>query len=51
MLLLSGAPIDNGNIIRGFEVYNLILLAGACWAWKRIAGVFDLSLGGRWIGF
>jgi hypothetical protein len=51
MLLLSGAPIDTGNIIRGFEVYNLILLAGACWAWKRIAGVFDLSLGGRWIGF
>jgi hypothetical protein len=51
MLLLSGAPMNDENIIRGFEVYNLILLAGACWAWKRVACVFDLSLAGRWIGF
>ena len=51
MLLCSGVPMNNTNIIRGFEVYNLVLLLGACWAWKRISGAVHLSLAGRWIGF
>ncbi len=51
MLLALGAPMNNANIIRGFEVYNLILLSGACWAWKRMVSVHHLSLAGCWLGF
>jgi hypothetical protein len=51
MLLLSRTPMDNANIIRAFEVYNLILLAGACRVWKRVSDAFDISVAGRWIGF
>jgi len=51
MLLLSGLPISNSNIIFGYEIYNLALLLGACWAWKRISDTVHLSLAGRWIGF
>ncbi len=51
MLLLSGTPTSDMNIIRGFELYNLVLLVGACRVWKRVADIFSLSLSGRWIGF
>jgi hypothetical protein len=51
MLLLAGMPSSDANIIHGFELYNLVLLVGACWAWKRVADNFSLSLGGRWMGF
>jgi len=51
MLLFSGVSITDANIIRSFELYNLTLLVVACWAWKRIANKFLLSIAGRWIGF
>lgn len=51
LLLLAGASFSNINIIRGFECYNLVLLVGALWVWKRIANNFSISLGGRWFGF
>ena len=51
MLLFSGVSISDTNIIRGFELYNLVLIVGACWIWKRVADNFSLSLAGRWIGF
>ena len=51
MLLFSGVSINDANIIRSFELYNLTLLVVACWAWKRIANKFLLSIAGRWIGF
>ena len=51
MLLLSGASFSNINIIRGFELYNLVLLVGASLVWKRIANGLSISLGGRWLGF
>lgn len=51
MLLVSGAAFSDNNIIRGFECYNLVLLVGACWVWRRIANGFSISLGGRWLGF
>jgi hypothetical protein len=51
MLLLTGASFSDNNIIRGFECYNLILLFGASWVWKRLADNFSISLGGRWLGF
>lgn len=50
-LLIAGASTSDPNIIRGFELYNLLLLLGGCWIWKRIAEKSDLSLSGRWIGF
>jgi hypothetical protein len=51
MLLFSEVSMSDTNIIRGFELYNLVLLVGACWVWKRVADNFSLSLAGRWIGF
>lgn len=51
MLLFSETSMSDVNIIRCFEIYNLTLLVGACFAWRRIANKFLLSLGGRWIGF
>ena len=51
MLLFARLPMSNQNIIRAFELYNLTLLMGACWAWMRVANKFSLSLAGRWIGF
>lgn len=51
MLLLSGTSISDANIIHAFELYNLTLLVVACWAWKRVADKFSLSIAGRWIGF
>ena len=51
MLIFSKTPMNDINIIRGFELYNLVLLVGSCWAWKRVADNFSLSLTGRWIGF
>lgn len=51
ILLLSGASMTDTNIISGFELYNMVLLVGACWVWKRIAESFSLSLAGRWMGF
>jgi hypothetical protein len=51
MLILFGSAMSDINIIRCFELYNLVLLVGACWVWKRVANNFSLSLAGRWIGF
>lgn len=51
MLLFFEAPMSDANIIRGFELYNLVLLVMACLVWKRMADNFSLSLSGRWVGF
>lgn len=51
LMLLSGTAMSDINIIRSFELYNLVLLVGACWIWKRVADNFSLSIAGRWIGF
>ena len=51
MMLLFGTAMSDSNIIKSFEIYNLVLLMIACWAWKRVADNFSLSLAGRWIGF
>lgn len=51
MLLFSGSSMTDANIIRAYEIYNLSLLVGACFVWKRVANHFLLSLRGRWIGF
>ncbi|MFO1431417.1 MAG: hypothetical protein U1F76_14950 [Candidatus Competibacteraceae bacterium] len=51
MLKISGAAFTDFNIIRAFEIYNLILLIIATRIWKRIADVSSLSLTGRWLGF
>ena len=50
ILLVSKVEMSNINIIRSFELYNLTLLVGACWIWKRVSDNFSLSLAGRWIG-
>jgi hypothetical protein len=49
--LSATKPFSNANIIQAFEIYNLLLLLGACWTWREIANTAELSLSGRWIGF
>jgi len=51
ILFATNAPISDTSIIRGFELYNLLLLLSGSWFWKRIADKSELSLTGRWIGF
>jgi hypothetical protein len=51
ILLVSKTEMSDINIIRTFELFNLTLLVGACWIWKRVSDNFSLSLAGRWIGF
>jgi len=51
MLRFAGAANSNENIIRSFELYNLLLIVGATLIWKRIAEKLSLSIAGRWIGF
>jgi hypothetical protein len=50
-LLITGISMNNINIIKSFEIYNLALLIGACFVWRRLADKFSISLAGRWIGF
>ena len=50
-LLITGISMNNINIIKSFEIYNLALLIGACFVWRRLADNFSISLAGRWIGF
>lgn len=51
IMIFTGVPMSDPNIIRGFELYNLVLLVSACWVWRRVADMYSLSLAGRWIGF
>ena len=51
LLLVTGASFSTINIIRGFELYNLVLLVATCWLWKRLAHNYSISLAGRWLGF
>jgi hypothetical protein len=51
LLRVANMPMSNANIIHAFELYNLVLLVGACSVWKRTSNHFSLSLGGRWLGF
>jgi len=51
MLTVSRAPLTDANIIRAFDLYNLLLLFCGSIVWKHIADHFSLRVGGRWIGF
>lgn len=50
-LILAGSSFSDFDIIRAFQIYNLVLLISATILWKRISDISDLSLSGRWIGF
>ncbi|MCA1624053.1 MAG: hypothetical protein LC778_09685, partial [Acidobacteria bacterium] len=45
------APLDNGSIIKAFDIYNLFLLLFGSYLWKLIADEMSLSVRGRWLGF
>lgn len=50
-LSLFHVPIENPAIIRGFEVYNLLLLLIACYVWGLITSELKLSDRGKWLAF
>jgi hypothetical protein len=50
-LHLLSLPTSTINIIRGFEIYNLLLLLCATFSWKTIADSTSLRIEGRWLGF
>ena len=45
------APLDDQNIIRGFQVLDLVELVLGCVLWKAIADLLRLGVWGRWFGF
>jgi hypothetical protein len=51
MLDLVNAPLSYINIIQAFSWYNLALLLGVSYLWKRLASHFSISIDGRWLGF
>lgn len=50
-LAVSGAELTNQNIIRAFELLNLLALVLGVVVWNRIADLLSLGQSGRWIGF
>jgi hypothetical protein len=51
MLKVSGADLSDQNIIRGFELLNLLALIVGTLIWKRMADLLSMRPGGLWIGF
>jgi hypothetical protein len=50
-LNLLGMQKTDGNIVRGFQIYNLMLLLVCSLLWSRLASILGLSQRSRWIGF
>lgn len=51
MLTVSGADLSDQNIIRGFELLNLLALVLGAIVWKRTADLLSIGPRGLWIGF
>ncbi|MFT4116879.1 hypothetical protein [Bradyrhizobium sp.] len=51
MLALTGAEFSNQNIIRGFEILNLLSFVLGVVIWNRMADLLSLGQSGRWLGF
>ena len=50
-MLVLGAPFTDAGIVRAFEIYNLVLLAGACLIVRRIADALSFDVAQRWMLF
>lgn len=42
---------DDSHILRGFQVYNMLLLIAGVYAWNGVATRLGLSRRGTWLGF
>ncbi|RXH31415.1 hypothetical protein XH99_10755 [Bradyrhizobium nanningense] len=51
MLAVCGAQLSDQNIIRGFQLINLLALVLGTIIWKRMADLLSLGSSGVWIGF
>ncbi|MBR0964707.1 hypothetical protein JQ554_13240 [Bradyrhizobium diazoefficiens] len=51
MLEVAGADLSDQNIIRGFELLNLLALVLGTLIWKRMADLLSIRTSGQWIGF
>jgi hypothetical protein len=50
-LRMSGlSPAADAHILRGFQVYNMLLLIAGVYAWNGIAARLGLSARGTWLG-
>lgn len=50
-LRLFRVPLEDQNIILGFDVYNLILVLWSVYLWGLIADRLSLRNQGKWLGF
>jgi len=50
-LRLFRVPLEDGNIVLGFDIYNLILLLLSVYLWGLISDWLKLRNQGKWIGF
>jgi len=48
---LIGVPLENTNIIKGFQLYSLILLLTTVYLWILIANELRIGAKGKWLGF
>jgi hypothetical protein len=48
---LFRVPLNDQNILRGFDVYNFILVLFSVHLWGRIADRLSLRNQGKWLGF
>jgi len=49
--LFGLATADDAHILRGFQVYNMLLLIAGVYAWHGIAARLGLGPRGLWLGF
>jgi len=49
--LLGLSTADDAHILRGFQVYNMLLLIAGVYAWHGIAARLGLGPRGLWLGF
>src|SRR4051812_37912658 len=50
-LRLMGIARTDANILRGFDIYNLVLLTIGAWVWGLIADRLGITTKGKWLGF
>jgi len=50
-MIMSGVTITDVNIVKSYQIYNIILIILANIVWALVCNTKNISLNGRWIGF
>lgn len=50
-LRVLALPLSDANVLRAFQVGNLLLFVATCYLWWRVADRLALGTAGRWLAF